>query len=390
MTAPSTVLRSPFRPFFLLGALYGPLLVLIWIPQYTGLLQIGGSQYDALPVLWHQHEIIFGFSAAIIFGFILTALPSWGGTTEIKGSGLAILVASWLLGRMAALLPAILPLPLIALFDLSFPLLFLLLVSPEIHKLKRRISLGLAVIVIGFLAGNLCYYLGATLNNAQLWQHGLRIGLYAMIFHCSVTVGILAPIFTETALEEDGCPRIIGHIVPLEWLSAISIITLAIVDIGAAPPAVVGTAAMLCCLLHGIRLSRWHSLSILHSPFVWVLHFGYAWLVASLAMLALDNFGLAIGSQSWIHAFTLGGFGLMSLGLMSRVTLRHTGRELRSHPAIVFAFLCLAAAALVRVTIAITALGHELLLLSALLWVIPYSIYLVIYSRMLLTPSLPE
>ena len=390
MIARSTVLRSPFRPFFLLGALYGPLLILSWIPQYTGLLPPADSLPAVLPSLWHQHEIIFGFSTAIIFGFILTALPSWAGTTEIKGYGLAVLVLSWLLGRIAVASSAVLPVPLIAAFDLSFPVLFVMLVRPELHKVRHRISLGLAVIVIGFFVGNLCYYLGAMQQDIQLWQDGLRIGLYAMIFHCSVTVGILAPIFTENALAEDGRPRNISHIASLEWLSALSIIALAIVDISEASQAIKGSAALLCCLLHGIRLGRWHSLSILNSPIVWVLHLGYAWLVISLLLLALDNYGLAVGPESWVHAFTVGGFGLMSLGLMSRVTLRHTGRELRPHPAIVLAYLCLAAAALLRVAIPIASLGHELLLLSALLWVLPYLAYLVVYSRMLITPSLPD
>ena len=94
----SPLWRSPFRPFFLLGALYGPLLILSWIPRYTGLLP---GVMEPLPTMWHQHEIVFGFATAIIFGFILTALPSWAETPEIKGPALVLLVLSWVLGRLA-------------------------------------------------------------------------------------------------------------------------------------------------------------------------------------------------------------------------------------------------------------------------------------------------
>ena len=385
-----SVWRSPFRPFFLLGALYGPFLILTWIPHYTGLLTFSGWQMGVLPTLWHQHEIVFGFSTAIIFGFILTALPSWGGTDEIEKNGLILLVCSWLLGRLAAAFSGLLPLPLVAFLDLIFLPVFVLLLAPRLHNVNFRISMGLFVITASFFAGNLCYYLGVLQQDQQLWQQGLRIGLYAMIFHCSVTLGILGPIFTENALLEDDRPTEIGHEAILEWLSALAIIGLAAAYLGAASAPVSGTLALISFALHAVRLYRWRSLSILSSPIVWVLHLGYAWLCISLLLLTLDNFGLAVGTESWVHAFTLGGFGLMSLGLMTRVTLRHTGRELRPHPAMVAAYLILAAAALLRVAVPMASLGRELLLLSALLWVAPYLIYLALYGRMLLAPSLPE
>jgi len=343
-----------------------------------------------LPTLWHQHEIVFGFSTAIIFGFILTALPSWAGTDEIKKNGLILLVCSWLLGRLVVAFSGLLPLPLVALADLSFLPVFVLLLAPQLRNVNFRISMGLFVITASFFSGNLCYYLGVLQQDEQLWQQGLRIGLYAMIFHCSVTLGILGPIFTENALLEDGRPREIGHVAILEWLSAASIFALAVADLGAASAPISGTLALFSFLIHTVRLYRWRSLSILTSPIVWVLHLGYAWLCISLALLTLDNFGLAVGTESWVHAFTLGGFGLMSLGLMTRVTLRHTGRELRPHPAMVVAYLILTAAVLIRVAVPMASLGRELLLLSALLWVVPYLTYLALYSRMLLTPSLPE
>ena len=383
----SPLWRSPFRPFFLLAALYGPLLMLSWIPHYTGL--IPGFPAPP-PTLWHQHEIVFGFSTAIIFGFILTALPSWADTTETRGPLLAILVLSWVLGRVAIAASSHLPLPLVAAVDLSFPLLFTLIVGPGLRGVSLHLSLGLALITLGFFLGNLYYYVGVDQQDYQLWLRGLRIGLYAIIFHCSVTVGVLAPIFTENALREKNRPHEIGHIPALEYLSALAIIALATADISAASPVIIGGIALVCALFHGLRLHRWRSFEILDTPIVWVLHLGYLWLIASLVLRAMESFGLGVNTESWVHAFTVGGFGLMSLGFMTRVTLRHTGRDLLAHRAIVLAYFSIIASAVLRVAVPFASLGQELLLLSAALWVIPYLIYLVIYGPMLLTPSLPK
>lgn len=386
----SSVWLSPFRPFFLLGSIYGPLLILSWVPHYTGLLPWMDTQWYQLPSLWHQHEIIFGFSAAIIFGFILTALPSWAGSNEIPKPALVVLVSSWLLGRFGVAMSGVLPLTLVAIMDLSFLLVFILVVLPGLRNIHHRISLGLFVIVGGFFIGNLCYYLGELRQEPLLLQQGLHIGLYAIVFHCSVTLGILGPIFTENELEEQGTPTEIGHIHVLEWLSALSIISLVAADISHASPLIGGSLALISFFLHAMRLYRWRSVSIRSSPIVWVLHLGYAWLCISLGLLALENFGFGVGTESWVHAFTVGGFGLMSLGLMTRVTLRHTGRELQLQTPMVTAFIILAVAALLRIAIPIASLGQELLLLSALLWVVPYLVYFVLYARVLLTPSIPE
>ncbi|MCB1675945.1 MAG: NnrS family protein [Halioglobus sp.] len=382
--------RSPFRPFFLLGALYGTALLLSWIAVYTGLLPPLWHAHSALPSLYHQHEIIFGFSTAIIFGFILTALPSWAGTVELVGARLALLTLIWAAGRVAVLLSGWLPALIVAAVDLAFAPVFAALVGPGLRDANRRFQLGLAVITAGFFCGNLGYYLGVWLHAPQLWWQGLHLGLYAIIFHCSVTVGVLAPIFTENALREIGRPASIGHVIPLEWLSALCIIALALLDVTGTRAPVIGIAAALCCALHGVRLYRWHSLRITGTPIVWVLHLGYAWLVLALALLALRSFGMDIPVQSWVHAFTIGGFGLMSLGLMTRVALRHTGRNMHPAQPMVVGYLCLAAAAAVRVAVPSDTLRHELLLLSALLWAIPYVIYLTLYGRMLLLPSLPK
>lgn len=385
-----SIWRSPFRPLFLLGALYGLLLMLSWVPFNSGLLSLSVRIQTSLPALWHQHEMVFGFSAAIIFGFILTALPSWAQTREIRGTALLVLVLSWISGRCAIAMSALLPLPLVATLDLGFPVLFVLFLGRDWFRLHSGVALSLFVISASFILGNFYYYLGLFNQDMTRWQLGLRLGLYAMIFHCSVTVGILAPIFTETALQEKGLVADVRRFTFLEWLSAVSIIVLAALDLTGASPALTGVAAVISCVLHVLRMSFWRTLRILQMPIVWVLHLGYAWLVIALALQAFENFGIKVGVESWVHAFTVGGFGLMSLGFMTRVSLRHTGRELNPPRAMVFAYLCLAAAAFIRIAVPIADLDRELLLLSAVLWLFPYAIYLALFAGILIAPSLPE
>ncbi len=389
--AKASLLCSPFRPFFLFGTLYGVVLLTTWLFSYTELLpDYLTSAGGALPLLYHQHEMIFGFACAIIIGFVMTALPSWAGTNETTGIPLILLVASWVLGRLAVTLAELLPSMQVALMDLVFPLLFIAVTAPGLGRARLPYQLGLAVIVAGFFTGNLCYYLGVLRDDPILWSKGLTIGLYAMVFHCSVTVGILAPIFTENALREQGKPAAIGHCRSLEWLSASSIVALAALDIADAPESACVAMAIASGLVHLARLARWRSLSIVSTPIVWVLHLGYAWLCIALLMLAASGAGLAASTESWVHAFTIGGFGSMSLGLMVRVSRKHTGRDLRVPAVLSIAFGMLTAATLLRVSLPLGSLREELLLLSALLWVLPYLIYLALCGPVLIKPSLPQ
>lgn len=199
--------------------------------------------------------MLFGFSTAIVFGFILTALPSWAETVEATGSRLQWLVLGWLAGRLAVPSTALLPLPVLAALDLNFPVLFALLVAPGLCNVQIQFKLRLILIIGGYFADNLCFYLGVMEQDHALWLLGLRIGLYALIFHCSVTVGVLPPMFTETALREGGRPRSISRNHLVQWLSAFSLAALAAADIAGAAPAVTGGLALLW-LTHYLIYSR--------------------------------------------------------------------------------------------------------------------------------------
>ncbi len=378
--------KSGFRPFFLLGSLYGPLILLTWILSFSG--QIDWLDATHRTAIWHQHEIIFGFTLAIIFGFMLTALPTWAGTEDICGNSLALLTIAWIVGRIAVWSHA--PLLLVACLDLLFPVLFLILVAPGILQADNRVYRAIFPIIACFIVANFLYYMGQLHNDQSLLQMGLRLGLYSVILHCTIVGGFLTPIFTQTVLKQHGNSQAIAFIPTLEWLAVLSILPLAMSDILALDKLFCGVIALFCSAIHAFRLSRWQGLRILHDPLVLVMHLGYSWLIFAFVLRALQDFGLLNNSDAWIHAFTVGALGLMMLGFMSRIALRHTGRELIPHPLMVASYWMMCFAALLRISVSIFQLGNMALVLSALLWSLPFLIYLFLYGHYLITPGLPE
>lgn len=377
------VWRSGFRPFFLLAAGYGPLLILVWpaLPLFLGAgLAAGPGLWP--PALWHGHELLFGFAACVICGFVLTALPSWAGTEPVEEGRLAFLAAVWMAGRLAIWASPWLPPVLVALVDLAlFPCLAALIV-PGILKLETRRYLALIPVLALLFAGNALVHFGG--EQARL---GLRLAFYAIMVLFTLVGGFLTPVFTENDLRARGWPGRIAFNRPIEFLAVASVLAFAVT--GLRFPGTVWSlaAAVIACGVHAARLLRWKFWLVLDQPVLLVTHAAYAWLVASFALRALAEGGLA-PPVAGDHAFTVGALGMMMIGLFCRVTLRHTGRPVIASPAMIAAFLIMAAAPLLRVTAAWE--GGLWLAVSALLWAMPFLIYLASMGWMLTAPSLPK
>ncbi|MEW8117574.1 MAG: NnrS family protein [Candidatus Thiodiazotropha sp.] len=379
--------KSGFRPFFLLGSLYGLLLMLFWLPLTIGLSHgIGGSSGF---MIWHQHEMLFGFVAAIVCGFIMTALPSWAKSKEIDNGKLALLVAIWLAGRIAVVAGGMVPKPLVGLIDLAFPVAFLIIAGPELLYVKNRFYLLLFPFLLAFFFGNLLFYIGMIHSDFLLAGKGIRLGIYTIIFHCTVVGGFLTPIFTETALQEShpGC-HVFGYRI-WDWLSLITIPLLALSDLLEFDQTWQAGFAFSSVFIHGMRMSGWRSSRILDKPVLWIMHLGYAWLVIAFALKGLEDLGLLTESGIWVHAFTVGTLGSLMMGFMTRIVLRHTGRPVTPHPFLVVCFYLMFVSGLVRVFGSVAGVSSQLLILSALLWAMPFLVYLIIYGKMLVQPSLP-
>ncbi len=385
---PSSVWASAFRPFYFLGTLYAPLLLAAWLGAFLG---AWAPPSGTVPLkLLHGHEFIFGFAAAIIVGIVLTALPSWAGTEEIRGGRLALLVALWLAGRLAFGLAPWLPPTAVALVDcLLFPATFLMLL-PQLLRAKNKLYLLLLPILLALFAANTLYHRGLAAADPIQAGWALRLAIYAIVVLYVLKGGVLAPIFTGNALREKGRGDQAPFDMRLEAAALGAVRLLAACDLGGAPPAWTGGSALACALVHGWRTARWRGWRAADVPLVLVMHLGFVWLVAAFLLKAAAELTGLVPEAAWLHAFTVGSLGLMMLGLMTRVSLRHTGRPLIVPRAMLIACGLMFIAALLRLAATVHGLGSAIVGISALLWAAAFVLYFTTFSKILLAPSTPR
>ena len=178
--------------------------------------------------------------------------------------------------------------------------------------------------------------------------------------------------------------------IALEAAALLSVVLLAVLDLAGASNTAVGLAAFTCAAVHAIRTARWRGWRVADQPLLASLHLAFAWLIAAFALKAAAELTGVVPAAAWLHAFTVGALGLMMLGLMNRVALRHTGRALEVPPVMRIAYLSMFAAALLRLAATVHGLGYWAIALAALLWAMPFVIYLALYGATLLQPSLPR
>lgn len=363
-----------FRPFFLLAATGAALLIALWGHAFArGTLADG---YYGL-VGWHAHEMLFGYGAAVVVGF----LPrNWTGLPTLRGVPLAALVLLWLAGRVLALLPV--PPGLNAAVDLAFLPLAALALALPLLKARHHKSLMFVAILLGMALANGLVHLQA-LGLAVATTHAgtyLATGLVLLVI--VIMGGRVIPFFTEKGL--DGFTR-------REWrwverAAAPSVLLLTMVEAFTTSPGWLAVAAAVAAVIHGVRLAGWYSPGIWRVPLLWVLQLGYAWLVLGFALRAVGAGG-GFGSLLALHALTIGAIGGITLGMMARVALGHTGRPLRTPPLMPWAFALLYVAALLRVFLPLLVSSYVLtVVLSALFWCAAFALFVLSYGPMLLRP----
>lgn len=380
-TAPGVALFNlGFRPFFLLAGISAILLVPLWIYSYTrGQVEFG--YYTA--AYWHSHEMLFGYTVAVIAGFLLTAVRNWTEMPTPGGKALAGLVLLWLAGRIAPFIAGIFPHWILAVLDMAFlPALAISLSIPLLRRRQTRNLVFLLVLTALTLANVLVHMqlLGITQATPK---PGLLLAIYLIITLITILGGRVIPFFTERGIA--GVTTRQWKVV--EYLALGSLLVLAGLDLANAPPAAIALFALLAALGHGIRLFGWHHRQAWSVPLLWVLHLGYAWLVAGFLFKALAAAGLTNPALA-IHAFTAGAIGTVTLGMMARVALGHTGRMLRVGPAMFWAFVLANLAGVIRVFVPAIAPAYynTWLVLAAILWSTAFAIFLMAYANVLISP----
>lgn len=378
---------SGFRPFYLLAAVYGPLVLVVWPLEWLAV-ELSGPALP--PALWHGHEMVFGFAAAIIAGFVLTALPGWAGTKEIGGGRLVLLTVTWLAGRVAFWLQAVLPVWVAGGVDIAFYLLLTLLVLPGLWRDAQRRYWLVLPILVGFAAANGLFWLGVAEHDFASAGRALRLGVYTMMVLFTFVAGFLTPIFTENSLRGRGWNGRITFSLPLETAAVLVTVLYGATLAAQFPAAVSGGVALLAAVVHGVRMIRWRGWEVWSVPVVFVMHVGYLWLIATFLVRAVGDLTELVPGDAALHVFTVGAFGIMKMGLMTRVVLKHTGRPVEPQRVVVLAFWLMLGAALLRLASGVIPAFAAALTPAVLLWIAALAIYLVVYAGFLLRPSLPR
>lgn len=379
------LLAHGFRPFFLLAAIWAPLSVGLWIASLSGVAIPEGP----LPLQrWHGHEVLAGFVAAAIVGFLLTAVPNWTGRRGYAGAPLVGLLALFLAGRLALMPGSPLSIGVAAPLALAGLPAVLLLLLPALVKAGKLRLAGPPLLVLGFWAGDVLM-----LGNAAGWWAGetWRAGQLLMANMALVLVGVIGgriiPSFTLNALRKTNRPAEPSPLPGVDRGAILALLAVAVTDLAAPGGVLAGAVAALAALLVALRLSQWHGLRTLGQPIIWVLHLAYGFVPLALATKAAWLLTEAPWALHWLHLQGAGALALMIVAVMTRATLGHTGRDLVASPATVTAYVLIGLAALVRVFgPSLSANSLIPLILAATFWILGFSLVLLVYGPMLLQP----
>ncbi|HEY7764227.1 MAG TPA: NnrS family protein [Aestuariivirgaceae bacterium] len=374
-----------FRPLFLGAAIWAIVAVALWSASVAGLWPLGGG-YGALP--WHAHEMLFGYGSAVVAGFLLTAVPNWTGSLPIAGWRLAFLFLIWCLGRLAFLVIDTLEPVTAAIIEGLFLPLLLVAVAREVVVGRNWRNLPPLALVTLLAAGNIAFHADILTGGAA--GLGLRIGVVALVALIVLIGGRITPSFTHNWLMRAGSSKLPA---PFGLLDKLATVTA-----GAALGVwVVGPAAPMTALLFfaaaslvALRLARWQGIRVWREPLLVVLHVGYAFVPVGFFLGAVSIlWPAALLGTAALHAWTVGAVGLMTLGVMTRATRGHTGREQTASMMTVAIYTAMFAAACLRIAAGFFPLAYLTLLeLSAALWVAAFTLFLIEYGPMLVRPRL--
>ena len=367
-----------FRPFFLGAALWSAVGVLLWVRQYFGEISLP----VAMAVLdWHAHEMLYGYVAAVIAGFLLTAIPNWTGRLPVCGWPLAGLALLWLAGRAAIFMSATIGAVVAAAIDISFLAVLAAVALREIVAGRNWRNLRVLGVIGVLVLGNVVWHVELLRWGAG--NYGVRIAVAAVVALITLVGGRIVPSFTRNWLVRMNPGRVPEPFSRFDAVAiGVGVIALALwVALGSGP--VAGLSLMMAGALHLVRLARWAGDRTVSDRLVLVLHVAYAFVpVGFLLVGAALLWPQAIAASAGIHAWTIGAVGLMTLAVMTRATLGHTGRPLAASLATQIIYLCALVAALARIA---AALGGwtDLLYVAGLAWIAAFGGFAVIYGPLL-------
>jgi uncharacterized protein involved in response to NO len=371
-----------FRPFFLLSGIFAILFMAAWVAVF-----VAGIAFDTYygQIGWHSHEMIFGYTVAVIAGFLLTAVRNWTGKETLAGNLLAGIATLWLFGRILPLFPGSFSNWFIAFIDLAFlPALALGIGVPLVRSGERRNLLFLPLLAILWTADIFVHaeVLGLAPNLAR---KGIFLGLDLIVLLIVIMGGRVIPFFTERAL-----PGVTMTRWPIiEWLSPLSALVFLLAELFFPDSVWSASFAALAACSNFIRLAGWYTHRYWRIALLWVLHLGYAWIVAGFFLKAAAGLDV-VPHQFTIHAFTVGGIGVLTIGMMARVSLGHTARPLTIRTLMTVAFVLVNLAAVARGLLPnfYPQWFSQFIIAGGALWVAAFLLFVMIYTPILTQPRI--
>jgi uncharacterized protein involved in response to NO len=374
-----------FRPLFLGAALFACVAVPAWILLLTG---VSDSDFFSAARQWHVHEMVYGFLPAVITGFLLTAIPNWTDRTPIRGRELMLLCTLWLAGRLVMAIPFLTPLPS-ACVDAAFLITVAGLVWREIAAGKSWTHAPIGCLISLHAGANIFFHVQALSGAATDLPERMALALVMVLL--ALIGGRVTPNFTRAFLAEQGMVEQPTDFSRFDGLSVV-LVGIAAVAWTVQPQAMVTGWMLLCAgVVNLVRLFRWYGWVTWHEPLVLTLHLGYGWLALSLLLLGGAILGWGPPTTDALHAFTTGAVGVMTLAIMTRASLGHTGRPKHAGPLTVCIYILVNVGALLRVFGPSFDLSTNLVLgFAAMSWSGAYLLFALVYGPFLLRPSIDE
>ena len=382
----STLQSIGFRPFFLGAGVFAIVSIALWSATYLFQFDIGVAPLSIFQ--WHAHEMIYGYAVAVVAGFLLTAVANWTGLPTSTGRPLLLMFGCWCLARLLYLLGTQFLL-LAGLFDLVFMLLLLISISRPI--LQKRLWARMAVVskVVLLLLFNGVFVLGA----AGVLENGAHLGVYAglyLIIGLILTVGKnLIPFFIQRGVDYEVT---ISNFRFLDFASLALFLIFFVVELANLSSIASAYLAIGLFIVNALRILQWHTKGIWQKPLLWGLYLSYCFICLGFLLMGLHYLG-GVSKYLGVHAFAVGGVGIITLSMMSRVAWGHTGRNIATQPRLVSAsFLLLITCAVLRVImpLLIPSMTIEWMQLSFVFWIAAFSSFLWVYVPILLSPRIDE
>jgi uncharacterized protein involved in response to NO len=373
------ILAYGFRPFFLAAGIFALVVMPLWLGALVLGWPLGGAVYG--PVWWHGHEMLFGYAVAPLAGFLLTTIPNWTGRLPVSGRPLLALVGLWASGRLAIAYPDGLGSWLAATIDGAFLPVFTLICAREIIAGKNWKNLKVAAILVTFSLVNVGFHFTVGTGGDPSWL--FRVGIAVFVLLIGIIGGRIVPSFTRNWLAKRGVLRLPapfggGDVAAMVTL----VVALAYWSVLPQGP-VTAVLATLAAFAHAWRIGRWCSLAIVREPMLAVLHLGYCFVPAGLVAISLAALDLIKGTSA-LHILTVGAIGTMTLAVMTRATLGHTGRPISASPTTLIAFGALCLSAAIRPFAEIEPDYYLFVLCaSGIAWMVAFLLYTIEYGAML-------